>query len=52
MRRDLASLTMAAPAASGASAALGASLLADRNFTLDKGTPLEVQLDRQLIVPR
>lgn len=39
-------------AAAGASAGLGASLLADRNFTLDKGTQLEVQLDRQLIVPR
>jgi len=52
MSRELASLTMIALAASGARAALGTSLLADRNFTLDKGTQLEVQLDRQLIAPR
>jgi len=39
-------------AAAGAGVGLGAGLLADRNFRLDKGTQLEVQLDRALIVPR
>lgn len=39
-------------AAAGAGVGLGAGILTDRNFKLDKGTQLEVQLDRQLIVPR
>jgi hypothetical protein len=41
-------------AAIGAAAGAGVSLgiLADRNFRLEKGTQLEVQLDRQLIIPR
>jgi hypothetical protein len=39
-------------AAAGAGAGLGAGILTDRNVKLDKGTQLEVQLDRQLIVPR
>ncbi|HXP45658.1 MAG TPA: hypothetical protein VN810_00200 [Terriglobales bacterium] len=34
-------------AAAGASAGLGGSLIADRNFALDKGTWLEVQLDHR-----
>jgi hypothetical protein len=39
-------------AAAGAGLGLGAGILSDRNFRLEKGTQLEVQLDRQLIVPR
>jgi hypothetical protein len=39
-------------AAAGAGAGLGAGILTDRNFRLDKGTQLELQLDRPLIVPR
>jgi len=39
-------------AAAGAGVGLGAGLLTDRNFRLDKGTQLEVQLDRELIIPR
>ena len=39
-------------AATGAGVGLGAGLLADRNFKLQKGTQLEVQLNRTLIVPR
>ena len=39
-------------AAAGAGAGLGAGILSDRNIKLEKGTQLEVQLDRQLIVPR
>ena len=39
-------------AAAGAGVGLGAGILSDRNFKLEKGTQLEVQLDRQLIVPR
>ncbi len=39
-------------AAAGAGVGLGAGILSDRNFRLEKGTQLEVQLDRQLIVPR
>ena len=39
-------------AAAGAGAGLGAGILTARNFKLDKGTQLEVQLDRPLIVPR
>jgi hypothetical protein len=39
-------------AAAGAGAGLGAGILTDRNFKLEKGTQLEVQLDRPLIVPR
>jgi len=39
-------------AAAGAGVGLGAGVLSDRNIRLDKGTQLEVQLDRQLIVPR
>jgi hypothetical protein len=39
-------------AAAGAGVGLGAGILTDRNFKLDKGTQLEVQLDRQLSVPR
>jgi len=38
---------MMALAAAGASAGLGGSFLADRNFTLDKGTQLEVQVDHR-----
>jgi outer membrane lipoprotein SlyB len=38
-------------AAAGAGVGLGAGILTDRNFRLEKGTQLEVQLDRQLIVP-
>jgi hypothetical protein len=39
-------------AAAGAGAGLGAGILTDRNFRLEKGTQLEVQLDRPLMVPR
>jgi hypothetical protein len=39
-------------AAAGAGLGLGAGILSDRNIRLDKGTQLEVQLDRQLMVPR
>ena len=39
-------------AAAGAGVGLGAGILTDRNFRLEKGTQLEVQLDRPLIVPR
>jgi hypothetical protein len=39
-------------AAAGAGVGLGAGILTERNFRLDKGTQLEVQLDRALIVPR
>jgi hypothetical protein len=39
-------------AAAGAGIGLGAGILTDRNFRLDKGTQLEVQLDRPLMVPR
>lgn len=39
-------------AAAGAGAGLGAGILSNRNIRLEKGTQLEVQLDRQLIVPR
>jgi hypothetical protein len=39
-------------AAAGAGAGLGAGILTDRNFKLEKGTQLEVQLDRPLFVPR
>lgn len=39
-------------AAAGAGVGLGAGILTDRNFRLDKGTQLEVQLDRPLMVPR
>jgi hypothetical protein len=39
-------------AAAGAGVGLGAGILTGRNFRLEKGTQLEVQLDRQLIVPR
>lgn len=39
-------------AAAGAGAGLGAGILSDRNLRLDKGTQLEVQLDRPLFVPR
>jgi len=38
-------------AAAGAGAGLGAGVLTDRNFKLDKGTQLELQLDRPLAVP-
>jgi hypothetical protein len=39
-------------AAAGAGVGLGAGILTDRNFKLDKGTQLELQLDRPLFVPR
>lgn len=39
-------------AAAGAGVGLGAGILTDRNVRLDKGTQLEVQLDRPLVVPR
>jgi len=39
-------------AAAGAGVGLTAGILSERNFRLDKGTQLEVQLDRQLVVPR
>ncbi|HVP51564.1 MAG TPA: hypothetical protein VMT05_05625 [Terriglobales bacterium] len=39
-------------AAAGAGVGLGAGVLSDRNIRLEKGTQLEVQLDRPLIVPR
>jgi hypothetical protein len=39
-------------AAAGAGVGLGTGLLTDRNFKLDKGTQLELQLDRPLVVPR
>jgi hypothetical protein len=39
-------------AAAGAGLGLGAGILTDRNFRLEKGTQLEVQLDRPLMVPR
>jgi len=39
-------------AAAGAGFGLGAGILTDRNVRLDKGTQLEVQLDRPLMVPR
>ncbi len=39
-------------AAAGGAIGLGAGLVTDRDFKLDKGTQLELQLDRQLIVPR
>ena len=39
-------------AAAGAGVGLGAGILTGRDFRLDKGTQLEVQLDRPLIVPR
>jgi hypothetical protein len=32
-------------------AAVGAGILSERNFRLEKGTQLEVRLDRQLIIP-
>jgi hypothetical protein len=35
----------------GGAAGLGAGILTDRNLKLDKGTQLELRLDRQLIVP-
>lgn len=39
-------------AAAGAGLGLGAGILLNRDFRLEKGTQLEVQLDRPLIVPR
>ena len=39
-------------AAAGAGVGLGAGILTDRNIRLDKGTQLEVQLDRPLVIPR
>lgn len=39
-------------AAAGAGVGLGAGILRDRNLKLEKGTQLEAQLDRPLIVPR
>ena len=39
-------------AAAGAGVGLGAGILTDRNFKLEKGTQLEAQLDRPLIIPR
>jgi hypothetical protein len=39
-------------AAAGAGLGLGAGILLDRDFRLEKGTQMEVQLDRPLIVPR
>ncbi|MGC2324894.1 MAG: hypothetical protein WA463_19820 [Terriglobales bacterium] len=39
-------------AAAGAGLGLGAGILLDRDIRLDKGTQLEVQLDRPLLVPR
>lgn len=39
-------------AAAGAGLGLGAGILMGRDFRLDKGTQLELQLDRPLMVPR
>ncbi len=38
-------------AAVGGAAGLGAGMLTDRDLKLDKGTQLELRLDRQLLVP-
>ncbi len=39
-------------AAAGAGVGLGAGILTDRDLKLDKGTQLELRLDRQLVLPR
>jgi len=39
-------------AAAGAGVGLGAGVISNRNIRLEKGTQLEVQLDRELILPR
>jgi outer membrane lipoprotein SlyB len=38
-------------AAVGAGAGLGAGILTDRDLKLEKGTQLELRLDRPLVVP-